>query len=134
MKQETLLRAGGIDTTFEMAYDYDLALRMSEGAHPYLIIEYLYNYCCHADSISSKNKRAQSAWSHIAQEKAKPISDVVFDESIKAQPFLVWLDRPLEIGGVASLIGNPHELYISCGRLGSGSILMRVIGQYLVYC
>ena len=134
MKQETLLRAGGIDTTFEMAYDYDLALRMSEGAHPYLIIEYLYNYCCHADSISSKNKRAQSAWSHIAQEKAKPISDVVFDESIKAQPFLVWLGKPLEIGGVAGIVGNLHALYISCGRLGSGSIPMRVIEQHLVYC
>lgn len=111
MKQETLLRAGGIDTTFEMAYDYDLALRMGEGAHPYLIIEYLYNYCRHADSISSKNKRAQSAWSHIAQEKAKPISDVVFDESIKAQPFLVWLGKPLEIGGVAGIVGNLHALY-----------------------
>jgi hypothetical protein len=44
------------------------------------------------------------------------------------------LDRPLEIGGVVSLIGNSHELYISCGRLDSGSILMRVIGQNLVYC
>ena len=68
------------------------------------------------------------------ENQAKPASDVVLDESIKAQPFLVWLDRPLEIGGVASIISNSHELYISCGRLGSGSILMRVIGQHLVYC
>ena len=68
------------------------------------------------------------------ENQAKPASDVVLDEFTKAQPFLVWLDRPLEIGGVASIIGNSHELYISCGRLGSGNILMRVIGQHLVYC
>lgn len=68
------------------------------------------------------------------ENRAKPVSDVVLDEFIKAQPFLVWLDRPLAIGGVASIVGNSHGLYISCGRLGSGSILMRVIGQHLVYC
>jgi hypothetical protein len=44
------------------------------------------------------------------------------------------LDRPLAIGGVASIVGHSHGLYISCGRLGSGSILMRVIGQNIVYC
>jgi hypothetical protein len=32
------------------------------------------------------------------------------------------------------LIGNSHGLYINCGHLGSGSILMRVVGQNLVYC
>jgi hypothetical protein len=68
------------------------------------------------------------------ENRAKPASDVVLDESIKAQPFLVWLDRPLAIGGVVYLISNSHGLYISCGRLGSGSILMRVIGQNIVYC
>ena len=68
------------------------------------------------------------------ENRAKPASDVVLDESIKAQPFLVWLDRPLAIGGIVFLIGNSHDLYISCGRLGSGSILMRVIGQNLAYC
>jgi glycosyltransferase involved in cell wall biosynthesis len=62
----SLLRATGIDTSYPLAYDYDLTLRLTRHVEPILIPEYLYYYRVHSNSLSQDHYK-QQYWARVAQ-------------------------------------------------------------------
>ncbi len=62
--------AGGIDSFFEVAIDYDLCLRLSEVTKIYHLPQPLYYYRVHAESISQSQKQKQIYFAHIAVKRA----------------------------------------------------------------
>lgn len=70
VRRELMERVGGIDAGLEMAWDYDLCLRLSEAAGVAHVREPLYMYRVHAGSVSETRRSEQVAHAKRAVEAA----------------------------------------------------------------
>jgi glycosyltransferase involved in cell wall biosynthesis len=70
IKRETLLRVGGIDCEYPVAWDYDMCLRLSEQTEIVHLDKYLYHYRIHPNQISQASRIDQVWWSYQAMTAA----------------------------------------------------------------
>lgn len=70
VRRALMERVGGIDAGLEMAWDYDLCLRLSEAAGVTHLREPLYMYRVHAGSVSETRRAEQVAHAKRAVEAA----------------------------------------------------------------
>ncbi len=70
MRRETFARAGGIDTSFPAAIDYDLCLRIAEISGLRRLAEPLYYYRVHDRQMSERQRTAQTRSAQRAVEIA----------------------------------------------------------------
>lgn len=69
-KNSKLIEAGGIDTQYQTAFDYDLCLRLTEVCKVAHLKKALYFYQIHSDSISYSKRADQIYWSFKAVQNA----------------------------------------------------------------
>jgi glycosyltransferase involved in cell wall biosynthesis len=69
-RREVFERAGGIDTSFPAAIDYDLCLRMCEITQVFHLAQPLYFYRVHRNSISGHQRLMQVYYASVAIQRA----------------------------------------------------------------
>ncbi len=70
MRRDALWAAGGVDPTFPVAGDYDVALRLAGIGGVRKVERVLYTYRKHPDSLSARFRAEQQRYARLAQRRA----------------------------------------------------------------